>query len=64
MIWKEDKSLIRTGNAPQIMSALANLVISLFRIHRVTSYTVETRRCAQDPRRALQYLDLTAPSPG
>ncbi|MGH3237195.1 MAG: ISAs1 family transposase [Streptosporangiaceae bacterium] len=64
VIWKEDKSLIRTGNAPQVMSALANLVISLFRIHGVTSYTAETRRCAQDPRRALQYLDLTAPSPG
>ena len=34
VIWKEDKSLIRTGNAPQIWSALANLVITLFRIHR------------------------------
>jgi hypothetical protein len=64
VIWKEDKSLIRTGNAPQVWSALANLVISLFRIHGVTSYTAETRRCAQDPRRALQILDLTDPSPG
>lgn len=64
VIWKEDKSLIRTGNGPQVMSAIVNLVISLFRIHGVTSYTAETRRCAQDPRRALQYLDLTAPSPG
>jgi len=64
VIWKEDKSLIRTGNAPQVWSAIANLVISLFRIHGVTSYTAETRRCAQDPRRALQILDLTALSPG
>ena len=64
VIWKEDKSLIRTGNAPQVWSAITNLVISLFRIHGVTSYTVETRRCAQDPRRALQVLDLTALSPG
>jgi predicted transposase YbfD/YdcC len=64
VIWKEDKSLIRTGNAPQVWSALANLVISLFRIHGVTSYTAETRRCAQDPRRALQILDLTSLSPG
>jgi hypothetical protein len=53
VIWKEDKSLIRTGNGPQIWSVLANLVIILFRIHGVTSYTAETRRCAQDPRRAL-----------
>jgi predicted transposase YbfD/YdcC len=64
VIWKEDKSLIRTGNAPQVWSAIANLVISLFRIHGVISYTAETRRCAQDPRRALQILDLTALSPG
>jgi hypothetical protein len=64
VIWKEDKSLIRTGNAPQIWSALTNLVITLFRIHGVTSYTAETRRIAQDPRRALQFLDLTGLSPG
>lgn len=64
VIWKEDKSLIRTGNAPQVWSAIINLVITLFRIHGVTSYTEETRRCAQDPRRALQLLDLTCLSPG
>ena len=64
VIWKADKSLIRTGNAPQVWSALANLVITLFRIHGVTSYTEETRRCAQDPRRALQLLNLTGLSPG
>jgi len=64
VIWKEDKSLIRTGNAPQIWSALTNLVITLFRIHGVTSYIAETRRCAQDPRHALQFLDLTGLSPG
>jgi predicted transposase YbfD/YdcC len=64
VIWKEDKSLIRTGNAPQAWSAITNLVITLFRIHGVTSYTAETRRIAQDPRRALQLLDLTGLSPG
>jgi predicted transposase YbfD/YdcC len=64
VIWKEDKSLIRTGNGPQAWSAIANLVITLFRIHGVTSFTEETRRIAQDPRRALQILDLTGLSPG
>ena len=64
VIWKEDKSLIRTGNDPQVWSALTNLVITLFRIHGVTRYTEETRRCAQDPRRALQFLDLTCLPPG
>jgi len=64
VIWKEDKSLIRTGNSPQVWSAITNLVITLFRIHGVTSYTAETRRCAQNPRRALKILNLTGLSPG
>jgi predicted transposase YbfD/YdcC len=64
VIWKEDKSLIRTGNGPQVWSALTNLVITLFRIHGVTRFTEETRRIAQDPRRALQILDITGLSPG
>jgi predicted transposase YbfD/YdcC len=63
VIWKEDKSLIRTGNGPQVWSAITNLVITLFRIHGVTRFTEETRRIAQDPRRALQILDLTGLSP-
>ena len=64
VVWKEDKSLIRTRNGPQIWSALANLVITLFRIHGVTSFTEETRRIAQDPRRTLRMLELTRLSPG
>jgi predicted transposase YbfD/YdcC len=64
VIWKEDKSLIRTGNGPRVWSALTNLVITLFRIHGVTSYAAETRRIAQDPRRALRILNLTGLSPG
>jgi predicted transposase YbfD/YdcC len=64
VIWKEDKSLVRTGNGPQVWSALTNLVITLFRIHGVTNFTEETRCIAQDPRRALQILDLTGLSPG
>ena len=64
VIRKEDKSLIRTGNRPQVMSAIVNLVITLFRIRGVTGYAEETRRNAQDPHRALQMLDLLAPSPG
>ncbi|MCA1675838.1 MAG: ISAs1 family transposase, partial [Actinobacteria bacterium] len=35
VIWNEDKSTIRTGNAPQVMSALTNLVITLFRLQGV-----------------------------
>ena len=51
VIWKEDKSLIRTGNGPQVWSAFTNFAITLFRIHGVTAYTAETRRNAQDPPR-------------
>jgi predicted transposase YbfD/YdcC len=61
VIWNEDKSLLRTGNAPQVMSALTNLVITLFRLQGVTKYRDETRRNAQNPRRTLQLLSL---SPG
>jgi predicted transposase YbfD/YdcC len=58
VVWREDKSTIRTGNAPQVMSALTNLVITLFRLQGVTKITEETRRNAQNPRRPLQLLAL------
>jgi predicted transposase YbfD/YdcC len=58
VVWREDKSLIRAGNAPQVMSALTNLVITLFRLQGVTKITGETRRNAQNPRRPLQLLAL------
>ena len=58
MIWHEDKSTIRTGNAAQVMSALTNLVISLFRLQGVIKIKAETRLNAQNPRRPLQLLAL------
>jgi predicted transposase YbfD/YdcC len=58
VIWREDKSTLRTGNAPQVMSALTNLVITLFRLQGVTKITAETRRNAQNPHRPLQLLTL------
>ena len=61
VIWNEDKSLLRTGNAPQVMSAITNLVITLFRIQGVTKYAAETRRNAQNPSQVRQLLAL---SPG
>ena len=47
VIWHEDKSTLRTGNAPQVMSALTNLVITAFRLQGVTKYAEETRRALQ-----------------
>jgi len=58
VVWREDKSTIRTGNAPQVISALTNLVITLFRLQGVTKITEETRRNAQNPHRPLQLLAL------
>ena len=57
-VWNEDKSTLRAGNAPQVMSALTNLVITLFRLQGVTKITAETRRNAQNPCRPLHLLDL------
>lgn len=58
VVWREDKSHLRTGNAPQVMSALTSLVITLFRLQRVTKITAETCRNAQNPHRPLQLLAL------
>jgi hypothetical protein len=61
VIWHEDQSLLRTGNAHQVISAITNLVITLFRLQGVTEYAAETRRNAQNPSRTILLLDL---SPG
>jgi predicted transposase YbfD/YdcC len=58
MVWNEDKSTLRSGNAPQVMSALTNLVITLFRLQGVTKITAETRRNAQNPSLPLHLLAL------
>ena len=53
---REDKSTLRSGNAPEVMSALTNLVITLFRLQGVTKITAETRRNAQNPAGHSSYL--------
>jgi len=54
--FKEDRSRLRTGNAPQIMAALRNLAITL--IHRFgSSHSAATRRhFAACPKPALALL--------
>lgn len=56
VIYNEDKSTLRTGNAPQVMSALTNLVITLFRLQGVTRIKAVSRRNAQQPHQPLQLL--------
>jgi predicted transposase YbfD/YdcC len=49
----EDRSQVRTGNGPQIMAALRNLVITALRLHGITNIAAALRHHARDPHRPL-----------
>jgi predicted transposase YbfD/YdcC len=55
-VFGEDRSCLRTGNAPQIMAALRNLVISLIRRLGTRQITATRRHFAAHPRKALRLL--------
>ena len=52
----EDKSLVRTGNAPRVMASLRSLAISLLRLDGQTNIAAANRHHARDPQRTLQLL--------
>jgi hypothetical protein len=52
----EDRCQIRTESAPQVMAALRNLVIGLFRLAGATNIAATLRAHAWEPRRALRLL--------
>jgi predicted transposase YbfD/YdcC len=52
----EDKSLIRTGNAPRVMASLRSLAISLLRLDGHPNIAAANRHHARDPQRTLQLL--------
>jgi hypothetical protein len=52
----QDKSLVRTGNAPRVMATLRSLVISLLRLDGQTNIAAANRQHARDPQRTLQLL--------
>ena len=52
----EDKSLVRTGNAPRVMASLRSLAISLPRIDGHANIAAANRHHARDPQRTLQLL--------
>jgi predicted transposase YbfD/YdcC len=54
--YQEDKSLVRTGNAPRVMASLRSLAISLLRLHGHANIAAVNRPHARDPRRTLQLL--------
>lgn len=59
VVFNEDHSTIRKGNAPQVMAALKNLVISIFHRATVRSFPKAMRRFAAKPQELFQFLGLT-----
>jgi predicted transposase YbfD/YdcC len=54
--YQEDKSLVRTGNAPRVMASLRSLAISLLRLNGHSSIAAASRHHARDPQRTLTLL--------
>jgi predicted transposase YbfD/YdcC len=52
----EDKSLVRTGNAPRVMASLRSLAISVLRLNGRTNIAAANRHHARDPQRTLKLL--------
>ena len=52
----EDKSLVRTGNAPRVMASLRSLAISILRIDGHANIAAANRHHARDPQRTLNLL--------
>ena len=54
MTYQEDKSLVRTGNAPRVMASLRSLAISLLRLDGHANIAAANRHHARDPQRTLK----------
>jgi predicted transposase YbfD/YdcC len=54
--YQEDKSLVRTGNAPHVMASLRSMAISLLRLDGHTNIAAANRHHARDPQRTLTLL--------
>jgi predicted transposase YbfD/YdcC len=54
--YQEDRSLVRTGNAPRVMASLRSLAISLLRLAGQTNIAAANRHHARDPQQTLQLL--------
>src|SRR6266851_4079712 len=52
--YQEDKSLVRTGNAPRVMASLRSLAISLLRLDGQANIAGANRHHARDPQRTLK----------
>jgi predicted transposase YbfD/YdcC len=54
--YQEDKSLVRTGNAPRVMATLRSLAISLLRLDGHNNIAAANRHHARDPHRTITLL--------
>ncbi len=54
--YQEDRSLVRTGNAPRVMATLRSLAISLLRLDGRANIAAANRHHARDPQRTLRLL--------
>jgi predicted transposase YbfD/YdcC len=54
--YQEDKSLVRTGNAPRVMASLRSLAISILRLDGHPNIAAANRHHARDPPRTLTLL--------
>ena len=52
--YQEDKSLVRTGNAPRVMATLRGLAISLLHLDGHANIAAANRHHARDPQRTLK----------
>jgi predicted transposase YbfD/YdcC len=54
--YQEDKSLVRTGNAPRVMATLRSLAISILRLDGQTNIAAANRHHARHTQRTLKLL--------
>jgi len=54
--YREDKSLVRTGNVPRVMASLRSLSISLLRLDGQAKIAAASCHHARDPQRTLKLL--------
>lgn len=59
VVFGEDKSMIRTGHAPQTMAILRNMVTSIFHRATVRNFKSAMRKFAADPTDLFQFLGLS-----
>jgi predicted transposase YbfD/YdcC len=55
-VYDEDRSTVRTGNAPRVMATLSSTAISLLRLAGINDIITATRHHARDPSRPAKLL--------